>query len=564
MQKTNRKTFGRLLVEAGIVTEEQLNESVEMQKQSGKKLGEVLLEKGYISQDDIIQVLEFQLGIPHVSLERFEIEPAAVRKVPENLAKRHELIPIKIIDNTLVVAMSDPLNIFAIDDIKISSGLEVLPNIASPDDIKKAISKYYSSQQAVKVAEEYKRELTTDTKSKDNIEEVVNSAPIVKLVNNIIEQGVKSRASDIHIEAQEKYVRVRYRIDGQLQEVMKYDVDLLPAIVTRIKITGNMDIAEKRIPQDGRMSISVDNNPYDLRLSVLPTVHGEKVVIRITSKSSFVKDKSELGFYTDDLEKFSQILQNPHGIILVTGPTGSGKSTTLYAAVKDLNKTDTNIITVEDPVESKIEGINQVQVNVKAGLTFAFALRSILRQDPDIIMVGEIRDGETANIAISAAITGHLVLSTLHTNDAPSSVSRLIDMGIEPFLLGSSLVGIVAQRLVRRVCPKCSEEYTPNEDEMKILRNDLDIEDAQFIKLTKGNGCTYCSHTGYRGRLGVYEIMTITPKIRQSINSRATSDIIKQIAVDEGMKTLKINCMRLVLDGKTTINELLRVAYSNE
>lgn len=565
MQNSSRKTFGRLLIDASMITEEQLNEAIVTQKETGKKLGEVLKDNGVITQDDIIQVLEFQLGIPHVNLDRFDIEPEALRKVPEHLAKRHELIPIKITDdNKLVVAMSDPLNIFAIDDVKIYSGLEVIPNIASSDDIRKAIGKYFSSQQAVAVAEQFKKDTGRDSKDDDNVEELVNSAPIVMLVNNIFEQAVKSRASDIHIEPQEKYIKVRYRIDGELREIMKYDVDLLPAIVTRIKITGGMDIAEKRIPQDGRMTITVDSNTYDLRLSILPTVHGEKVVTRITSKTSFVKDKAQLGFYTDDLEKFSAILRNPHGIILVTGPTGSGKSTTLYAAVKDLNKNDVNIITVEDPVESKIEGINQVQVNTKAGLTFAAALRSILRQDPDIIMIGEIRDGETASIAISAAITGHLVLSTLHTNDSASSISRLVDMGVEPFLVGSSVVGIIAQRLVRKICPKCVEEYDPDESELKILTNDFDITDVADLKLSKGIGCSFCNHSGYRGRLGVYEIMTITAKVRQAINSKANTDVIKQAAVDDGMKTLRLNCMQMVLDGKTTLSELLRIAYANE
>lgn len=546
-----------------MVTEEQLSEAIEEQKKSGKKLGEVLKEKGYISQEDIIQVLEFQLGIPHLNLERIDIDEEAVKKIPENIAKRHGIIPVKINENKIVLAMSDPLNIFAIDDVKIYTGMDVIPNIASVDDINKAITKFYSKQEAVLVAEQFTKEIGIDIKADEDLDEMVNSAPIVKLVNSIIEQAIKSRASDIHIEPQENYIKVRCRVDGQLQEMMKQDVRLLPAIVTRIKITGNMDIAEKRIPQDGRMTTTVDGNVYDLRLSVLPTIYGEKTVIRITSKTSFVKDKSQLGFYPDDMEKFSSILQNPHGIILVTGPTGSGKSTTLYAAVKDLNKADVNIITVEDPVESKIEGINQVQVNTKAGLTFASALRSILRQDPDIILVGEIRDGETANIAISAAITGHLVLSTLHTNDAPSSISRLADMGIEPFLIGSSVVGILAQRLVRRNCPKCSEEYTPDSYQKKILK-EVNIQNVDSIKLVKGTGCAYCAHTGYRGRLGVYEIMTITPKIRELINTGANASAIKQAAIEEGMITLKSNCARLVMDGKTTIDEMLRVAFSVE
>lgn len=563
MQNLNKKTFGKLLLEAGMVTEEQLNEAIEEQKHSGKKLGEILKEKGFISQEDIIQVLEFQLGIPHLNLERIDIDEEAVKKIPENIAKRHGIIPVKINENKIVLAMSDPLNIFAIDDVKIYTGMDVILNIASPDDISKAITRYYSKQEAVLVAEQFTKEIGIDIKPDESLDEMVNSAPIVKLVNSVIEQAIKSRASDIHIEPQENYIKVRCRIDGQLQEIMKQDVRLLPAIVTRIKITGNMDIAEKRIPQDGRMTTTVDGNVYDLRLSVLPTIYGEKTVIRITSKTSFVKDKSQLGFYPDDMEKFSGILQNPHGIILVTGPTGSGKSTTLYAAVKDLNRPDVNIITVEDPVESKIEGINQVQVNTKAGLTFASALRSILRQDPDIILVGEIRDGETANIAISAAITGHLVLSTLHTNDAPSSISRLTDMGIEPFLIGSSIVGILAQRLVRKVCPKCSEEYIPNNYEKKILK-EMNIQNVDSIKLINGAGCAYCGHTGYRGRLGVYEILTITPRIRELINTGANSSAIKQAAVEEGLITLKANCVRLVLDGKTTVSEMLRVAFSVE
>jgi len=564
MQVPNRKTFGELLVEAGIITREQLNEAIETQKQTGKKLGEVLKQKGYITQDDIIQVLEFQLGIPHINLDRFEIEADAIKRVPENLAKRHELIPVKIDGKKIIVAMSDPLNLFAIDDIKIYTGLDVEPNIASSEDIKKAIGKFYTSQEAVKVAEQYKKDLGIEIKAVDNLEEIVNSAPIVKLVNSLYEQAIKSRASDIHIEPMERFVKIRYRIDGQLHEIMKYDIELLQAIVTRIKITGNMDIAEKRIPQDGRVSLNLDGNAYDMRLSILPTIYGEKTVIRIASKSTFIKDKSELGFYPDDLEKFNGILNNPHGIILVTGPTGSGKSTTLYAAMKDLNKEDVNIITVEDPVEAKIEGINQVQVNAKAGMTFASALRSMLRQDPDIIMVGEIRDSETANIAVSAAITGHLVLSTLHTNDSVSSISRLEDMGVEPFLLGSSVVGVLAQRLVRRICPKCAEEYVPDISELKLLKSNLEIDSVEDYKLIRGTGCTYCGHTGYRGRLGVYEILTVTNRQKELINKGASIEEIKQAALEEGFKTLKMNCIRLVLDGKTTVSEMMRVAYANE
>jgi len=564
MQKAPRKKLGSLLVDAGIITQEQLDEVLAVQKETGKKLGELLLEKGLISNDDIIQVLEFQLGIPHVNLDRCEIDPQIVKKIPENLAKRHNVIPIKIENNKLVVAMSDPLDLFAIDDIKLYTSMDIITNIASPDDIRKTLSKMYSEQEAIRAAEQFKKEVVPDTPENNEedkkLEEVVNSAPIVKLVNNIFDQGVKARASDIHIEPQEKYLKIRYRVDGQLQEVIRHDIGLQPGVITRIKIMGGMDIAEKRIPQDGRASITSDGGDYDLRLSILPTIYGEKAVIRITSKSSFVKDKLQLGFYTDDLEKFSGILKNPHGIVLVTGPTGSGKSTTLYAAVKDLNNSDVNIITVEDPVEAKIEGVNQVQVNKKAGMTFAAALRSILRQDPDIIMVGEIRDQETASIAIAAAITGHLVLSTIHTNDAPSTISRLVDMGIEPFLIGSSIVGILAQRLVKRVCPYCADEYIPSQEELRILGQDIHSK----IKLVRGTGCTYCGNTGFRGRLGVYEILTISPRLRQIINKGGTADEIRKVAIEEGLQTLKMNCSRLVIEGKTTISEMLRVAYANE
>lgn len=563
-----KKNFGTLLIEAGIITEEQLNEAIEQQKVCNKKLGEVLKEKGYISQQDIIQILESQLGIPRIDLEKLDLSQDIVKMIPENLAKRHQVVPVEVVGNKIIVAMSDPLNMFAIDDIKIYTGLDVVPNIASPQDIKKTIDKFYSQDEAVAVAEQLKKEISTEGKNEvvnqDNIEELVNSAPIVKLVNTVLEQAVMQRASDVHIEPQEAYIRIRYRIDGELKEIFKQDISLLPALTTRIKIVSGMDIAEKRIPQDGRMTVTFDNNSFDLRISVLPTIYGEKIVIRITSKSAFVKDKSQLGFYPDDLEKFDSILQNPHGIILVTGPTGSGKSTTLYAAVKDLNKSDTNIITVEDPVESKVEGINQVQVNAKAGMTFAAGLRSILRQDPDIIMVGEIRDSETANIAISAAITGHLVLSTLHTNDAPSSITRLVDMGVEPFLIGSSVVGIMAQRLVRKVCPNCVEEYEAEEAELKVLAEVVDREKLKGIKLKRGKGCAYCSSTGYRGRLGIYEIMIITPKVRELINQRANSSVIKHAAVEEGMQTLKMNAARLVLNGSTTLKEMVRVSYSVE
>jgi type IV pilus assembly protein PilB len=561
MFREKRKRLGDLLVEAGILTPAQLQEALSIQKQTGKKLGEILISKQFVTQEHIIQVLEFQLGIPHVSLDKYDVDPEATKKISENLAKRHELIPIKIDKNRLIVAMSDPLNIFAIDDVRIFSGMEVQPVIATSEDITHAIDIYYGNQEAMKAAEEYKKEygITPQAEKIDgNIEDVVNSAPIVKLVNSIIEQAVRTRVSDIHIEPFNQYIRIRYRIDGQLEEVMRHDIQLLPAIITRIKITSDMNIAEKRRPQDGRMAMVIDGDEFDLRVSVLPTIYGEKAVIRITDKRGLLKPKEELGFFSDDLEKFNQILKNPHGMILITGPTGSGKSTTLYTSIKELNREDINIVTVEDPVEAAIEGITQVQVNPKAGLDFAVALRSILRQDPDIIMVGEIRDSETAEIAVRAAVTGHLVISTLHTNDASSTISRLLDMKIEPFLIGTSLIGIISQRLVRKICPRCKEQYTPLQSELDIL----DISEKDQITLYRGKGCNACHNSGYQGRTGVYEIMPISHNIRQLIHQGANADELRTQALKEGMNTLKKSCSRLVLQGLTTVDELIRIAYS--
>ncbi|NLY44096.1 MAG: type II/IV secretion system protein, partial [Clostridiaceae bacterium] len=521
--------------------------------------------KKYITQEEMIQVLEFQLGIPHVSLDKYIIDPEAPKKISENLAKRHELIPIKIEQDKLIVAMSDPLNIFAIDDVSIFTGMEVYPVIATPDDINRAIDIYYGKQEAMKAAEEYKKEygmMAAPTENANaNIEDVVNSAPIVKLVNSIIEQAIRTRASDVHIEPFDDYIRIRYRRDGQLEEIMRHDIQLLPAITTRIKITGDMDIAEKRKPQDGRISMMVDGDSYDLRVSALPTIHGEKIVIRIVDKAELLKSKEQLGFFPDDLQKYEKILKNPHGIILITGPTGSGKSTTLYTTIRELNRENINIVTVEDPVEVTLDGINQVQVNPKVGLDFATALRSILRQDPNIIMIGEIRDRETAVIAVRAAVTGHLVVSTIHTNDSSSTISRLMDMNIDPFLISTSLVGVISQRLVRKICPRCKEEYMPLNSEVDMLYS---AGGVRITSLYRGKGCNACNNSGYQGRIGVYELMPISHQIKQLINRRESADVIREQALREGMNTLKKNCAQLVVQGITTIDEFVRVAYSLE
>ncbi len=498
----------------------------------------------------------------YISLNDYEINIEATKKISEDLAKRHSLIPIDIKNDILIVAMNDPLNVFAIEDISIYSGMKIKSVHAKCEEINKAIDLYYGKQEALKAAAEYKKEYTLIEEENNvidkSIADVVNSAPIVKLVNSIIEQAIRMRASDIHVEPGEYNIRIRYRIDGQLEEIMRHELDLLPAVVTRIKIMSNMNIAERRRPQDGRIGMYVDGNEFDLRISIIPTVHGEKVVLRINDKRNFIKSVEELGFFTNDMKTFNKILQNPHGMIVVTGPTGSGKSTTLYTAIQKLNNDNVNIITVEDPVEANIDKINQIQVNIKADITFATALRSILRQDPDIIMIGEIRDSETATIAIRAAVTGHLVLSTLHTNDAPSTITRLIDMGIEPFLIGSSLVASISQRLVRKICSRCKKAYLPTLSEMELLN----IRKDDNIVLYKGEGCSFCNNSGYQGRLGVFEIMPISSNIRNLIYHDANADLLRKQAIEEGMSTLQESCRRLVLEGITTTEELIRVSYS--
>ena len=563
--KEFRKRLGDMLLETGQITDEQLDEALSKQKVSGKRLGEILVEDKIISEDDILSLLEIQLGVRRVYLNEIEIDTDAVTCIPETLARKYNLIPIGYQDNKIFVVMSDPLNIFATDDVRIATGYEVEPLIATQKEIKEAISKFYSKQDVQKAAEEVNRESNTknkqekEEKKKSELDEVKN-APVVKLVDSIIQNAVRARASDIHIEPFEKYQKIRYRIDGELKEVLRAPKETAGALTTRIKILASLNIAEKRIPQDGRILTSADGNPVDLRVSVLPTVHGEKVVIRILRRDNFLMGKENLGLGNDDMEKLKRIMSSPHGIILVTGPTGSGKSTTLYTILSDLNTDDKNIITVEDPVEYMMEGINQVNVNTKAGLTFAAGLRSILRQDPDIVMVGEIRDGETAEIAVRAAITGHLVLSTIHTNDAPSTVLRLVDMGMEPYLVASSLSGIIAQRLVRRICPSCKVEYKANDYEKKFLGFNKDSD----IRLYRGAGCNNCGNTGYKGRAAAFEILEIDREIREAIMSETNSEELKQLCIRRGMKTLKEYGAEMVINGVTTVDELAKISFLKE
>lgn len=558
-----RLKIGNLLVSQNVITEEQLQKGLELQRQQGGKLGEVLVDNNIVSEETMVRTLGEQLHLSYVDLTNTKIEESILELVPSNILHKYSMIPFEFSpDNPGVirVAMIDPLDMEAIDDINIVTNLQVEPMITTRRSLNMALDKYFGQKEVYSAVSEYAKEKEAKLEeSEEMYNEDVNNSPIVQLVKAMIEQAVRQRASDIHIEPMERQVRIRYRIDGALYERMTYSQKLLSAIVARIKIIGGMDISEKRKPQDGRITQVVDRQEYDIRASVLPTVYGEKVVMRLTSKNALTLEKKRLGFDDEELKKFDHILSNPHGILLVTGPTGSGKSTTLYTALSELNKEDVNIITVEDPVEANIDGINQVQVNPKANLTFASALRSILRQDPDIIMIGEIRDGETASIAVQASITGHLVVSTLHTNSAASTVTRLADMGIEPYLIADSVVGIIAQRLVRRLCPECKEEYEAPEEEKRLLG----FTEEQPLKLYKPCGCEKCDGTGYKGRIGVYEIMEVTPGVKKAIARQADADEIKDVALKDGMKTLRMRAGEYVVAGITSISEAVKVSFDS-
>ncbi|MBE5962864.1 MAG: type II secretion system protein GspE [Lachnospiraceae bacterium] len=558
-----KKRLGDMLIEENVITSEQLDEALKKQKIEKKKLGTILIEMGFTKEKDIAVAIQKQLGLDFVVLAGLRIREDILRLISDSsILKKHVMMPFAFREdqsNTLYVAMSDPLDYIAQDDMAIITNMEIQPVVATMTDILATIDRYYGSAEAQAVAEQYTRERETQNKTEETVAEVDSNAPIVKLVRTIIEQAVRQRASDIHIEPLETRIRVRYRVDGVLLEIGSYPIDMLAAITTRVKIIGGMDIAEKRRPQDGRITQIVDRMEYDVRVSALPTVFGEKIVMRLTSKMTLSRDKKLLGFSDEELMKFDKMLANPHGIILVTGPTGSGKSTTLYTAVSELNTSEVNIITVEDPVEANIDGVNQVQVNPKADLTFASALRSILRQDPDIIMIGEIRDVETASIAVTASITGHLVVSTVHTNSAASTITRLVDMGIEPYLLADSVVGVIAQRLVRRLChcKTCRKADT-------LEKQLLGIPDEEDITIYEPRGCTECNDTGYKGRIGVYEIMPVTNELKRKITKNASIEEIEETALLEGMQTLKMSAARYVLEGVTSIKELRKIVYAND
>ncbi len=561
-----RVRIGDVLMEKGYITEEQLQEALAKQKERGALLGETIVALGFVSQQTLIDVLTEQIGVEYVDLRKYDIDDEVVHMIEEPFARKARLIPIARSAhdfNTLIVAMADPMDIMAIDDVTIITNMQVEPVLSTSEDIEYFLDKTFGKQQASAIAEQFKREqgdfdFEGDITDEDLARrEDIENSPIVQLVKNILEQAARQGASDIHIEPFETFVKIRYRIDGSLREIMTYEKALFPAMIARLKIMAGMDIAEKRKPQDGRITIDVDRKEYDIRVSNLPTVYGEKCVMRLAFKEGFKRDKADLGMRPEDLEKFDNILKNPHGIILVTGPTGSGKSTTLYTALNELNSEDVNIVTVEDPVEANVDGVNQVHVNVKAGLTFASALRSILRQDPDIIMIGEIRDGETAEIAVKASITGHLVVSTLHTNSTAGTIGRIVDMGIEPYLLGDSLVGIIAQRLVKRLC-ECKKAKEADEEEKRLLG----IPANEKFTIYEPCGCQVCGNTGYRGRIGIYEIMTITKTIKRLIAANATAEELKIAAEKEGMSSLRNSAAKYVREGVTSVNEMLRVTYN--
>ncbi len=559
---TKKIRLGEALVLSNAITEEQLEEALEEQKASGKKLGEILMEKNLITEDLMAQILSAQLGYPLVDLANITIPPEVQSLVASSVLKKSMVLPIEYAEdnmNILRVAMADPLDMNAIDDISIITGCQVEPLVATPRNVMLAIDRIYGSDEMSSALEEYAKEKFGNVEEEDAINDSINNSPIVVLVKEMIEKAARQRSSDIHIEPMERSVRIRYRIDGALYEKAKYDIKIMPALSARIKIIGGMDISEKRKPQDGRITQMVDRLEYDIRVSVLPTVYGEKIVMRLASKTALNREKSQLGLRDEEMKRFDHILKNPHGILLVTGPTGSGKSTTLYTALSELNTEDVNIITVEDPVEANIDGINQVHVNPKAELTFASALRSILRQDPDIIMIGEIRDGETAGIAVQASITGHLVVSTLHTNSSASTITRLADMGVEPYLIADSIVGVIAQRLVRRLCPACKEEREATEEEKELMGCKPD----EVVKIYEPKGCFQCDNMGFKGRIGVYEIMEMTPELRRVVARNGNADEIKDIAVAGGMNTLRMSATKLVLEGITSYNEMIKISFDS-
>jgi type IV pilus assembly protein PilB len=563
--------LGELLLKAQLINQQQLTKALEEQKASGGKLGEILQRLGYVTEDDIIECLSHQFGVPSINLRHFEIDPNVAKIIPVDLARKYNVIPVNKTGATLTLAMTDPTNIFAMDEITFMTGYRVEPVVASEEAIRERIDRNFGSSRELELkkvmedlttVDEAALELMDEEEEVDvsKLTEESQEAPVVRLVNIMLTDAIKRGASDIHVEPYEKNYRVRYRIDGLLREVMNPPQRLKDAITSRIKVLAKLDIAEKRLPQDGRIKLKARiegrMRELDFRVSVLPTLHGEKVVLRLLDKEQLRLDMTKLGFEKASLKKFEDNILKPYGMVLVTGPTGSGKTNTLYSALQRVNVPETNILTAEDPVEFQMAGVNQVQMKDAIGLNFAAALRSFLRQDPNIILVGEIRDFETAEIAIKAALTGHLVLSTLHTNDAPSTISRLMNMGIEPFLVATSVNVIAAQRLVRKVCQNCKEEVeTPIQ---ALLSMGFAESEAHSLKLVKGRGCEKCGNTGYKGRIGLFEVMDMSDDMRELVLSGATAVELRRKAIEEGMITLRQSGLQKIREGMTTLDEVVR------
>lgn len=556
--------LGDLLISAGVIRPEQLNDALAIQKKTRERLGDVLINNGIITEQQLIEALQMQLGVDFVDLTAVSIPLELARFVPRSIAKKYCVVPVKLQKDELYVAMSDPLNFEAQEEVKSASHKQVVPMIATRRAVEQAIATLYGNEGTARAIEEMKREAGSNqadivpvqmSKAVDN---GAAEAPTIRFVNSVIERAVTERASDIHLEPQEGEMVVRMRIDGVLRRIFTVPANLQATVIARLKIMGGMNIAERKIPQDGRAMVTAKDKEIDLRISSIPTIYGEKIVLRLLDKSSGHINRKTIGLEGEDEKKYDRLLKNSSGVILIVGPTGSGKSTTMCAMIQELCNEQTNIMTLEDPVEYNIPGANQCQINEKTGMTFAAGLRSILRQDPDVISVGEIRDGETASIAVRAAITGHLVISTLHTNDAVSTISRLVDIGVEPYMISSALRGVVSQRLVRKICPQCRKAYTPTEEEKRMVG----IAENEDVTFYKGEGCQECGRTGYRGRRGVFEILTLDAALRREVANNASSEELTRTALENGFVTMKDNCRRLVLEGVTTVAEAAKAINS--
>lgn len=556
--------LGQVLIETGYITEQQLEEALEYQKNSSMKkmLGDVLVELGYITEEDRLKALSTRMNVRIMDFDQLKSTIEAISLVPREIAERLMVIPLRVDQNNLVLATDNPLNYYGFEELETLTGKQVVPALASKADVEEAIKRNYVNKTMISAIDDVHREYTgeTDTNVSESFQQMmdrVDSSPVVKLANTIVIQACSMRASDIHIEPCQNNIRIRFRIDGDLMEAMVLNTTVLVPITTRFKIMGGLDIAERRVPQDGRFSQTVGNKNINFRISTLPSVFGEKIVVRILGDNAInIVQAKELGMSESNYQKFEKLLANPNGIIMVTGPTGSGKTTTIYSALHELSRPDVNVVTIEDPVEKYIKNVTQVHINTKAGLTFAAGLRSIMRQDPDIIMVGEVRDQETAVIAAQAAITGHLVLTSIHTNDAASAFMRLIDMGVEPYIVASSVIGVVSQRLVKVICEDCKTEYTPSVEELLQWSTDRPMPE----KFYHGAGCKNCNHTGYRGRTAVHEIIMVSPDLRNLIMKHASAQDIKRKAKEYGFTDLKENLMDLIVQGRTTMEQMIKVA----